>query len=69
MDNREYYNGIWEEMLDEIATRKLSGNSSKQFLEEFEESLAPLHESEYTEITDDMVTVIELMRNLFQKCK
>ena len=66
MDKREYYNGIWEGIVDKIAERKITEPEDLDRLEKLESILAGLHITEIDELTDAMIANIELIEKLFE---
>ena len=66
MDKREYYNGIWERIVDKIAERKITEPEDLDRLEELESIIAGLHITEIDELTDAMIENIELIEKLFE---
>ena len=66
MDKIEYYNGIWERIVDKIAERKITEPEDLDRLEELESIIAGLHITEIDELTDAMIENIELIEKLFE---
>ena len=66
MDKIEYYNGIWERIVDKIAERKITEPEDLDRLEELESIIAGLHITEIDELTDTMIENIELIEKLFE---
>ena len=66
MDKREYYNGIWERIVDKIAERKITEPEDLDRLEELESIIAGLHITEIDELTDAMIENIEIIEKLFE---
>ena len=67
MDKIEYYNGIWERIVDKIAERKITEPEDLDRLEELESIIAGLHITEIDELTDAMIENIELIEKLFEE--